>query len=66
MNDQIFKGGVQRKLRWIENNVNRSVLASDCGAGHSFVVLLGFYLGFAIFPFPVSTVYIIGEFWKNR
>ncbi len=61
-----IKGNVQRKLRWVENGVNRSVGASDCGAGHSFVVLFGFHLGFAIFPFPVSTVQIIGEFWINR
>ncbi len=32
------KGSVQGKLRWVENGVNRSVGASDCGAGHSFVV----------------------------
>jgi hypothetical protein len=61
-----FKGSVQRKLRWVENNINRSILASDCGAEHSFVVLFGFHLGFTIFPFPVSTVQIIGKFWKNR
>jgi hypothetical protein len=57
---------LKRKLRWVENGVNRSVGASDCGAGHSFVVLFGFHLAFAIFPFPVSTVKIIGEFWTNR
>jgi hypothetical protein len=61
-----LKGSVQRKLRWVKNGVNRSVGASDYGAGHSFVVLFGFQLGFAIFPFPVSTAQIIGEFWKNR
>jgi hypothetical protein len=27
---------------------------------------LDFYLGFAIFPFPVSTAEFIGEFWKNK
>ncbi len=48
------------------NGVNRSVGASDCGAGHSFVLLFRFHLRFAIFPFPVSTVKIIGEFWINR
>jgi hypothetical protein len=52
----IIKGSVQRKLRWVENGVNRSVGASDCGAGHCFAVLFRFRLGFAIFPFPVSTV----------
>jgi hypothetical protein len=60
-----FKGSVQRKLRWVENGVNRTVGASDCGAGRSFVVLFRFHLRF-IFPFPVSTVKIIGEFWINR
>jgi hypothetical protein len=58
-----LKGSVQRKLRWVENGVDRSVGASDCGAGHSFVVLFVFHLDFAIFPFPVSTAQIIGEFW---
>jgi hypothetical protein len=61
-----FKGSVQRKLRWVENGVNRSVGASDCGAGHSFVLLFRFHLGFTIFPFPVSTAEFIGEFWKNK
>jgi hypothetical protein len=61
-----LKGSVKRKLRWVENGFNRSVGASDCGAGHCFVVLFGFHLGFAIFPFPVSTTQFIGEFWKNR
>jgi hypothetical protein len=61
-----IKGSVQRKLRWVENGANRSVGASDCGAGRSFVVLFGFHLGFAIFPYPVSNAQIIGEFWINR
>jgi hypothetical protein len=61
-----LKGNIQRKLRWVKNGVNRSVGASDCGAGHTFVVLFGFHLGFAIFPFLVSTVKIIGKFWINR
>jgi hypothetical protein len=60
------KGSVQRKLRWVENGVNRSVGASDCGAGHSFIVLFSFHRGFSIFPFPVSTAEFIGEFWKNK
>ncbi len=41
-----------------------NVGASDCGAGYSFVVLFGFNLDFVIFPFPVNTAQIIGEFWK--
>jgi hypothetical protein len=60
------KGSVQRKLRWVENGVNRSVGASDCGAGFSFVIIFGFPLGFTIILFSVSTAQIIGEFWKNR
>jgi hypothetical protein len=56
-----LKGSVQRKLSWVENGVNRSVGASDCGAGHSFVVLFRFHLGFALFPFPVCTVKIISS-----
>ncbi len=52
---QNVKGSVQRKLRWVENGVNRSVGASDSGTGHSFVVLFRFCLGFAIFPFLAST-----------
>jgi hypothetical protein len=63
---RFLKGSVQRKLRWVENGVNRSAGASDYGAGHFFVVLFGFHLDFAIFPFPVSTAQIIGKFWKNR
>jgi hypothetical protein len=65
-NNDLIKGSVQRKLRWVENGVNRSVGASDCGAGHSFVVLFRFRLGFVIFPFPASTARIIGDFLKNR
>jgi hypothetical protein len=60
------KGSVQRKLRWVENGVNRSVGSSDCGAGHSFVVLFGFHFDFTIFPFPVSTAIFIGKFWANK
>jgi hypothetical protein len=61
-----LKGSVQQKLRLVEKGFNRSVDASDCGAGHSFVVLFGFHLDFATFPFPVSSAQIIGEFWKNK
>jgi hypothetical protein len=61
-----FKGSVQRKLWCVQNGVNRSVGAWDSGAGHSFVVLFRFRLGFAIFPFPVSTAEFIGEFWTNK
>ncbi len=61
-----LKGSVQRKLRWVENGVNKSVGASDCGAGHFFVILFRFHLGFTILSFPVSTAEFIGEFWKNK
>jgi hypothetical protein len=40
--------------------------AWNSGTGHSFVVLFRFRLGFAIFPFPVSTAEFLGEFWKNK
>jgi hypothetical protein len=66
LHSSLLKGSVQRKLRWVKNGVNRSVGASDCGAGQSFIVLFGFQLDFAIFPFPVSIAQIIGKFWKNR
>jgi hypothetical protein len=35
-----LKCSVQRKLRWVENGVNRSVGASDCGAGYYFEYLI--------------------------
>jgi hypothetical protein len=44
-------GSVQRKLRWVENDVNISEGASEGGAGHSFFVLFGFHFGFTIFCF---------------
>jgi hypothetical protein len=62
----LLKGIVQQKLRWVENGVNRSVGASDCGAGHSFVVLFRFHFDFTIFPFPVSTAEFIDELWTNK
>jgi hypothetical protein len=62
----MFKGNVQQKLRWVEYGVNRSVRAWDCGAGRFYVVLHRLHLAFTIFPFPVSTVQIIGEFWIDR
>jgi hypothetical protein len=41
-----IKGSVRRKLRWVKSGVNISIRVSYCGAGHSFVVLFGFHLGF--------------------
>ncbi len=61
-----LKGSVQRKLRWVENGVIRRVLASHRGAGYYFVDLGGLHLVYPLFPFPVSTAQIIGEFWKNK
>jgi hypothetical protein len=49
--EQDFKGSVQQKLRWVENGFNKSVGASDCGAGHSFVVYLDFILVLPYFGF---------------
>jgi hypothetical protein len=60
------KGSVQWKLRWVKSGVNRSVGASHCGAGTSFVVLFRFHLGFNWFPFPVSTASFKGEFGNNK
>ncbi len=34
--------------------------------GVFYVVLLRLHLAFTIFPFPVSTAQVIGEFWKIR
>ncbi len=62
---EMFKGSVQRKLRWVENGLKRCVWG-DCGAGRFYVVLLRLHLAFTIFPFPVSTAQLIGEFWKIR
>jgi hypothetical protein len=61
-----FKGSVQRKLRGVENSVNRCVRAWNCGTGRFYVVLLRLHLVFTIFPFPVSTAQFIGKFWQNR
>jgi hypothetical protein len=38
----------------------------DCGAGHYFDFLLRRRLAFNIFPFPVTSVKLIGEFYNNR
>ncbi len=61
-----IKGNVQRKLRWVESGIILRVWASHRGAGYFFVVLSGLHLVFTLFPFPVSTAKIMGEFWKNR
>jgi hypothetical protein len=61
-----LKGSVQRKLRWVENGVNRNVGASDCGARDSFEFLFRRRLVLNIFPFPVSTAKLIGEIYNNR
>jgi hypothetical protein len=41
-------------------------LAWDCGAGHYFEFLLRRCLVLNIFPFPVSTAKLIGDFYNNR
>jgi hypothetical protein len=60
------KGSVQRKLRWVENGVNRSVGALDCGAGHYFEFFIRSHLALNIFPFPVNTAKLLGDFYNNR
>jgi hypothetical protein len=64
-NSSTIEVNVQRKLGWVKNSSSCWVLAWDCGAGHYFFVLFYVLLGFAIFPFPVSTAQFIDEFWKN-
>jgi hypothetical protein len=49
------QGSVQRKLRWVENGVNKCIRASYRGAGYYFVVLGGLHLVFTFFLYPVST-----------
>jgi hypothetical protein len=61
-----FKGSVQRKLRWVWNSANRCVWAWDCGAGHYFEFLFRCRLVLNIFPFPVSTAKLLGDFYNNR
>jgi hypothetical protein len=58
-------GSVQRKLRWVKNDIIRWVWDSHRGTGYYFVHLGGLHLVYAFFPIPVSTAQIIGEFWKN-
>ncbi len=41
-------------------------MAWDCGAGHCFDFLLCRHLAVNIFPFPVTTAKLIGEFYNNR
>jgi hypothetical protein len=61
-----FKGSVQRKLRWVKNSTNRWILVLDYGGGDYFFVLFDLHLGFIIFPFPVSTAQVKGEFSNNK
>ena len=41
-------------------------MAWDCGAGHYFDLLFRRRLVLTIFPFPVSTEKILGDFYNNR
>ncbi len=56
-----IKGSVQQKL-----SANRWVLAWDCGAGHYYEVSIRCRLVLNIFPFPVSTAKLLGDFYNNR
>jgi hypothetical protein len=62
-----IKGGIQRKLRWVKKSINRWVLTSVHGAGNYIFFELAFNLIFNIFlfPFPLRTAQLIGEFWNN-
>ncbi len=54
------------KTKVVENSTNRCVLAWDCGAGHYFAFLIRRHLVSNIFPFPVSTAKLLGDFYYNR
>jgi hypothetical protein len=41
-------------------------MAWDCGAADYFDILLRRLLALNIFPFPVTTAKLIGEFYNNR
>ncbi len=41
-------------------------MAWDCGAGHCFDFLRRSHLALNIFPFPVTTAKLTGEFFNNR
>ncbi len=60
------KGSVQQKVWWVETCIIRWVWASDRGAGHCCIVKVTLHLVYSLFPFPVRTVQIIGEFWNIR
>jgi hypothetical protein len=62
-----FKGSVHQKLRWVRNSTNRWLLAWDCGAWRFFVICVkSLHLVQNIFPIPVSTGKLKGDFWTNR
>ncbi len=58
----VLKGSVQRKLTWVENGVNGWILAFDCGAGHYFDFLIRRHIVLNLFPFPLRTEKLLGEF----
>jgi hypothetical protein len=63
----VMKGSVQQKLSWVKSGVYWWIRASDCGARCYFVILVGRFLLYSVFPFMyVSTAQFIGEFWYNR
>jgi hypothetical protein len=64
--DPQVKGSVQRRLRWVLNSTNRCVLAWDYCAGHYFEFLIHRRLVLNIFPFPLSTAKLLGDFYNSR
>jgi hypothetical protein len=62
---QLFKGIVQRKLRWVKSGVNRAVNASVLGRWTLFLMLKGHYLAFRIKRFAATWAHIIGNVGKN-
>jgi hypothetical protein len=62
-----LKGSDQRKLRWVKNSASRCILlAWDCGAGPYFEFLIRRCIVMNVFPFPVSTANLLGDFYNNR
>ncbi len=61
-----FKGSVQGKLSWVKKVSINGCCPKTVALGIMFFCKESLHLVFDIFPFPVSTVQLIGEFWNNR
>jgi hypothetical protein len=61
-----FKGSVQGKLSWVKKCQSMDVVLRLWRWAECFFCKESLHLVFDIFPFPVRTVQLIGEFWNNR